>query len=239
MRALRVASGRRSPSSCGQAARSARTRAARYRGRPSRGRSPRARPRTGPTGPCRRGSGCSRTTVRRRPATRGAWELRLSHWTGAAPRARTLDGLVLPSLPPSLRRLTYRDKGVFGFRVDTVRRPARHVRPEHLRRHLRLRRTDRLEAREQLPDPRPRRGLLLRLLPARSRTGSATGTRYRATVIGPGVTPDVMWQGPAPGAFDAAADAAGERRATRAARGRPALRRQLTGKSTALDSLYC
>ena len=25
------------------------------------------------------------------------------------------------------------------------------------------------------------------------------GTRYRATVIGPGVTPDVMWEGPAPG----------------------------------------
>jgi hypothetical protein len=26
-------------------------------------------------------------------------------------------------------------------------------------------------------------------------------------VIGPGVTPDVMWQGPAPGAFDPARDA--------------------------------
>ena len=33
------------------------------------------------------------------------------------------------------------------------------------------------------------------------------GKRYRATVIGPGVTPDVMWQGPAPSAFDADRDA--------------------------------
>ena len=29
----------------------------------------------------------------------------------------------------------------------------------------------------------------------------------RATVIGPGVTPDVMWEGPAPGAYDPAGDA--------------------------------
>jgi hypothetical protein len=34
------------------------------------------------------------------------------------------------------------------------------------------------------------------------------GTRYRATVIGPGVTPDVMWQGPAPPPYDASTDAA-------------------------------
>ena len=32
------------------------------------------------------------------------------------------------------------------------------------------------------------------------------------TVIGPGVTPDLMWQGPAPGPYSASADADGERR---------------------------
>ena len=37
--------------------------------------------------------------------------------------------------------------------------------------------------------------------------GTGAGSRYRATVIGPGVTPDVMWQGPAPGPFDPARDA--------------------------------
>jgi hypothetical protein len=34
------------------------------------------------------------------------------------------------------------------------------------------------------------------------------GEKYRATVIGPGVTPDMFWQSVAPGAFDPAIDAA-------------------------------
>jgi hypothetical protein len=37
---------------------------------------------------------------------------------------------------------------------------------------------------------------------------SGKGSQYRATIIGPGVTPDVMWQGPAPGAYSATAEAA-------------------------------
>ena len=36
---------------------------------------------------------------------------------------------------------------------------------------------------------------------------SGKGTQYRATIIGPGVTPDIMWQGPSPGVYDKAADA--------------------------------
>jgi hypothetical protein len=36
------------------------------------------------------------------------------------------------------------------------------------------------------------------------------GTKYRATVIGPGVTPDVTWEGPAPGEYDPKAQAAAE-----------------------------
>ena len=32
------------------------------------------------------------------------------------------------------------------------------------------------------------------------------GAEYRATIQGPGVTPDVMWQGQAPGAYDKATD---------------------------------
>ena len=37
------------------------------------------------------------------------------------------------------------------------------------------------------------------------------GSRYRVTVIGPGVTPDVSWEGPAPGPYSAAADASANR----------------------------
>jgi hypothetical protein len=33
------------------------------------------------------------------------------------------------------------------------------------------------------------------------------GSKYRATAEGPGVAPDVLWQGDAPGRYDAARDA--------------------------------
>lgn len=36
---------------------------------------------------------------------------------------------------------------------------------------------------------------------------SSAGTKLRATIIGPGVTPDVMWQGASPGPYNAALDA--------------------------------
>ena len=39
---------------------------------------------------------------------------------------------------------------------------------------------------------------------------AGTGTNYRATVEGPGVTPDVMWTGSAPGPYNAAEQAAAD-----------------------------
>ena len=41
---------------------------------------------------------------------------------------------------------------------------------------------------------------------------AGTGTEYRATIMGPGVTPDVMWKGQAPGAYDKATDAPAKHR---------------------------
>lgn len=35
---------------------------------------------------------------------------------------------------------------------------------------------------------------------------AGNGTKYRATVEGPGVTPDVMWEGGEPGVYDKALD---------------------------------
>ena len=42
--------------------------------------------------------------------------------------------------------------------------------------------------------------------PATGRRPEGKGERYRATAIGPGVTPDVMWEGVAPAAYDEATD---------------------------------
>jgi hypothetical protein len=42
--------------------------------------------------------------------------------------------------------------------------------------------------------------------PATGRRPEGKGTRYRATAIGPGVLPDVTWEGGAPGTYDAEVD---------------------------------
>ena len=54
---------------------------------------------------------------------------------------------------------------------------------------------------------RPKGSFCYGFYPHGDRPGGA-GTKYRATVIGPGVAPDVMWEGSSPGAYDPAADAA-------------------------------
>ena len=46
------------------------------------------------------------------------------------------------------------------------------------------------------------RRVLLRILHRTGRIRTGSGTRYRATIIGPGVTPDIYWQAAAPGAYD-------------------------------------
>jgi hypothetical protein len=60
-------------------------------------------------------------------------------------------------------------QGAAGLRLqgDAGRQPARHLRPEHLRRHVRLGLRRRLEAREQLPDAHRHRRLLLQRQSAR------------------------------------------------------------------------
>ena len=37
---------------------------------------------------------------------------------------------------------------------------------------------------------------------------TGNGTQYRATVVGPGVTPDILWEGVAPGPYDPVRDSA-------------------------------
>ena len=43
---------------------------------------------------------------------------------------------------------------------------------------------------------------------------SGKGEKYRATIIGPGVAPDVMWMGDAPGPFDPTVEAAANAKLT-------------------------
>ena len=183
--------------------------------RRSRGRSRRARRPTAPTGRCSRGSGCCRTTASLPTREQAAWELRLSHWTGELPVLTIVDRLGVAPVGSPLRDVHLRRPAGLRLQVDAGRQPARLVRPQHLRRHVRLGVRRRLEAREQLPRRTADTGVFCYSFNPHGSHPAGKGTKYRATVEGPGVTPDVMWQGDAPGAYDKIARPAGERRRSR------------------------
>ena len=142
------------------------------------------------------------------PATgeRGAWELRLSHWRGPLPVLEIWTDWSYRRFHHLYGRLTYRDGGVFGFASTRFGVP--------LDTYGRNVFVDTFGSaygsgwrRENSFLTHAPGGAFCYGFYAHGGHGVGNGTRYRATVIGPGVTPDVMWQGPAPGAFDAAADA--------------------------------
>jgi hypothetical protein len=135
----------------------------------------------------------------------GAWELRLSHWRGLpASLSITVDW--------AYRRdhhlfgtLTYRGRGVHGFHSTRYGEPL-----DDYGRNVYV---DTLDS-AYGPGWRRENSFLAHgpygtfcygFYPHGGRP-EGRGRRYRATVIGPGVSPDVGWEGVAPGAFDAAAD---------------------------------
>ena len=103
--------------------------------------------------------------------------------------------------------LTYDGQSVYGFRSTAGGEPL-----DSFGRNIYLDTFDSaygagLEAREQLSDAQVERRVLLRLLSPRVEPGGERARAIARRSRGPGVTPDVMWQGVAPGPFDAAAEA--------------------------------
>jgi hypothetical protein len=137
--------------------------------------------------------------------TRGAWELRLSHWSGPVATLEIWSDWSYRRFHHLYGRLTYRGTGVFGFRSTRFGVPL-----DSYGRNVYL------DTFGSAYGPGWQRensflthatggGFCYGFYPHGGR-GVGNGTRYRATVIGPGVTPDVMWQGPPPGAYDASTD---------------------------------
>jgi hypothetical protein len=108
------------------------------------------------------------------------WELRLSHWTG----------------PPAVRH---------GFRATPGGNPL-----ETFGRNLYLDTMDSAYGggwrRENSFLTHRGSGAFCYGFYAHGSRPAGDGTRYRATIIGPGVTPDVFWQSPAPGPYDRTQD---------------------------------
>ena len=154
-------------------------------GRRSPGRSTVCTAPTARTGRSRRGSGRFPTSGSRPTATQSAWELRLSHWTGALPVLSTSrsTGPTSASTTSSARSPTPA-QSVYGFRSTSSGAPARQLRPEHLPRHVRLGLRHGLEAREQLPDAQASGAFCYGFYP-HGRHPAGNGASYRATVEGP------------------------------------------------------
>ena len=136
----------------------------------------------------------------------GAWELRLSHWSGELAKLEIWTDWSYKRFHHLYGRLTYGDGGVFGYRSTRFGVP--------LDSHGRNIYVDTFgsaygpgwERENSFLTHRPTGGFCYGFYP-HGKFGVGAGKKYRATVIGPGVTPDVMWEGPAPAALDPTAEA--------------------------------
>ncbi|HSI96778.1 MAG TPA: hypothetical protein VK926_00305, partial [Gaiellaceae bacterium] len=130
----------------------------------------------------------------------GAWELRLSHWKGPVARLDVwLDWSYNGRWHHLFGRLTYRGRPVHGFATTPNGEP--------LDTYGRVLYLDTLDSalgpgwrRENgFVARRPNGAFCYSFVPHRAHTGelrpAAHGRRYRLAVSGPGVTPDVAWEG--------------------------------------------
>ncbi|HLE99917.1 MAG TPA: hypothetical protein VI540_08470 [Gaiellaceae bacterium] len=131
----------------------------------------------------------------------GAWELRLSHWSGSLARLEVWrDWSYNGRWHHLFGRLTYRGRPIHGFATTPSGEP--------LDSHGRVLYLDTLDSaygrgwrRENaFVARRPTGAFCYGLVPHTAHTGErrppGNGRRYRLAVSGPGVTPDVVWEGP-------------------------------------------
>lgn len=133
-------------------------------------------------------------------AGHGAWELRVSHWRGEVARFEAwTDWSYSGRWHHLFGRLTYEGRPVYGFEHDILGDP--------LDSYGRVLYLDTLDS-AYGPGWRRENGFLARdpdgtfcygFVPHKTHTGeqrpAANGRRYRLSVSGPGVTPDVTWEG--------------------------------------------
>lgn len=133
------------------------------------------------------------------------WELSASHWTGDLPKLEVWTDWKYAKWQHLFGRLTYDGKGVFGFKSTSRGNP--------LDTHGRNLYLDTLDSsygsgwrrENSFLAHNPTGVFCYGFYPHRGRPG--TGSQYRLTVQGPGVTPIVSWTGPPPAPFDRAQQA--------------------------------
>jgi hypothetical protein len=146
----------------------------------------------------------------------GKLEFHVSHWSGALAELTVSQNWTYGGHWQGLfGRLSYAGEPVFGFRT-----PSATKRGDGYARYVYI------DAHDSVYGPgwRHDAGKVLHLgngafcysfvpqvppagYPSRAPRGPAIGDAHRVTVMGPGVTPDVQWQGPPLGPYDASRDA--------------------------------
>ncbi len=139
-------------------------------------------------------------------ATQSVWELRLSHWTGDMPVLTVQMDWAWHRWDHLFGTYTYRGMPVHGFASTTTGQPL-----DGFGRNLYL---DTLDSaygpgwkRENSFLMHKGTGAFCYSVNPHGSRPAGNGVRYRATIQGPGVTPDVMWEGVPRGPYDKEADA--------------------------------
>jgi hypothetical protein len=138
-------------------------------------------------------------------AQSGVWELRLSHWTGPLAELTISTDWSWHQWDHLYGTFTYDGKPQFGFRSKPSGEPL-----DTFGRNVYV---DTFGSaygagwkRENSFLVHTGTGAFCYSINPHGSRPAGKGTRYRATVIGPGVTPDVFWEGASPGAYDRNAD---------------------------------
>ena len=136
----------------------------------------------------------------------GAFEVHLSHWTGALPVLTVNTDWSWHRWNHLYGTFTYNGVPVFGLASTSTGQPL-----DSFGRNLYL---DTLNSpygsgwkRENSFLTHKEDGVFCYSVNPHPGHPAGQGAEYRATIMGPGVTPDVMWSGQAPGAYDKDADA--------------------------------
>ena len=138
-------------------------------------------------------------------AAQSVWELRVSHWTGELPVLTVATDWAWRQWDHLYGTLTYAGNPVFGYRSTPAGNPL-----DSFGRNIYV---DTFNStygsgwkRENSFLTHTNTGAFCYSFNPHGAHPAGKGAQYRATVEGPGVTPDVMWQGASPGAYDHDAD---------------------------------
>jgi hypothetical protein len=142
-------------------------------------------------------------------ATQSVWELRLSHWTGALPTLSITLDWSYHRYVHLFGTYTYGGLGEYGFAATSSGTPL-----DSFGRNIYVDTFDSAygtgwRRENSFLTHGPKGSFCYGFYPHGSHPAGA-GAKYRATVIGPGVAPDVMWQGNAPGPYNATVQATAE-----------------------------